>query len=153
MSLQTDIIFVKAIKSDTDLISHLAAGDVYNTTIALPDEDLDNAKVPYCIVSQGEVVNDNYTKDDYEGETDNVTITIEVAAKTRPELGMLADMIRKAIRRYFSNSQEGDEDHDMVPVDYQFSAKPVTYDQLKPCYWMELTYQCEVINDTLQDGN
>ena len=151
MSLQTDIIFVAAIKSDASILGQLKAGDVYNTTIALPDEDLDNAPVPYCIVSQGEVVNDGTTKDDYEGDTDTVKITVEVAARTRAELGTLADKIRKAVRRYFIASEEGDEGHDMVPLDYQFSASPVNYDPLKPCYWMELIYQCDVNNNTTED--
>ena len=151
MSLQTDIIFVAAIKSDTELLKQLAIGDVYNTSIALPDEDLDNADVPYVIVSQGEVVNDGTTKDDYEGNTDTVNITIEVAARTRAELGQMADRIRKTVRRYFMASEEGDELHDMVPLDYQFSAKPVTYDPLKPCWWMELVYQCDVLNDSTDD--
>ena len=153
MSLQTDIIFVAAIKSDTELLRQLAIGDVYNTAIALPDEDLDNAEVPYVIVSQGEVVNDGTTKDDYEGDTDTVSITIEVAARTRAELGTLADRIRKAVRRYFRASEEGDELHDMVPLDYQFSFKPVTYDPLKPCWWMELNYQCDVKNDSTEEDD
>ena len=38
MSLQTDIIFVKALRSNAELIEQLPAGDVYNTAIALPDE-------------------------------------------------------------------------------------------------------------------
>ena len=153
MSLQTDIIFVAAIKSDNALIQQLAARDVYNTAIALPDEDMDNAPVPYVIVAQGEVVNGQTTKDDYESDTDSVTITIEVAAKTRPELAVLANRIRKAVRRYFQNASEGDDDFDLVPIDYQFSAKPVTYDPLKPCYWMELNYQCDVRNDTIENDN
>ena len=147
MSLQTDIIFVAAIKSDTELLRQLAIGDVYNTAIALPDEDLDNAQVSYVIVSQGEGVNDGTTKDDYEGDTDSVNITIEVAARTRAELGTLA------VRRYFRASEEGDELHDMVPLDYQFSFKPVTYDPLKPCYWMELIYQCDVNNDSTEEDD
>lgn len=153
MSLQTDIVFVAAIKSDGELLRQFKAGDVYNTSIALPDKEADNAPVPYVIVAQGEVVNDQTTKDDYESDTDSVTITIEVAAKTRPELAALANRIRKAVRRYFQNASEGDDDFDLVPIDYQFSAKPVTYDPLKPCYWMELNYQCDVRNDTIENDN
>ena len=153
MSLQTDIIFVAAIKSDAELLQQLAIGDVYNTAIALPDEDLDNADVPYIIVSQGEGVNDGTTKDDYEGDTDSVNITIEVAARTRAELGTLADRIRKAVRRYFRASEEGDELHDMVPLDYQFSADDVVYDPMKPCYWRKLFYQCDVKNDSTEEDD
>ena len=152
MSLQTDIVFVAAIKSDAELLRQLAIGDVYNTAIALPDDDLDNAEVPYVIVAEGDVVNDGTTKDDYEGDTDSVNISVEVAARTRAELGHMTDRIRKAIRRYFCNVTEEDECFDMVPIDYQFMAKPVNYDPLKPCYWRELNYQCDVRNDsTVED--
>lgn len=147
MSLQTDIVFVAAIKSDAELLGQLAAGDVYNTTIALPDEDLDNAPLPYVIVSFGGMANDQSTKDDYEGDTDSVTVTIEVAARTRAELGLLAGKIRTSVRQYFLDSEEGDELHDMVPLDYQLSASPVNYDQFKPCYWQTLIYQCDTTND------
>ena len=153
MSLCTDIIFVQAIKSDTALLGRLAARDVYNTSIAMPDEDMDNAPLPYVIVAQGEGANDNSTKDDYEGDTDTVSITIEVAARTRPELGSLAHDIRKTIRRYFIAERENGEQADMVPLDYQFGFDPVTYDPLKPCYWMRLKYQCDVINDSTEEDD
>ena len=153
MSLQTDIIFVAAIKSDAELLGQLAAGDVYNTTIALPDEVLDNAPLPYVIVSEGDVVNDGTTKDDYEGDTDSMLITIEVAARTRTEFGTLTNRIRRAVRRYFMASGEGDNMHDMIPLDYQFGARPVNYDPLKPCYWRELTYQCDVRNDSTEEDD
>ena len=151
MSLQTDIIFVAAIKSDAELLSQLAIGDVYNTAIALPVEDADNAPVPYVIVAEGDVVNDGTTKDDYEGDTDSVNITITVVARNREELVVLTNKVRKAVRRYFMNSTEEDDYFDLVPLDYQFTAKPVTYDPLKPCYWRELNYQCDVNNDTTED--
>ena len=78
MSLLTDIIFVKALRADETLMAKLAAGDVYNTTIALPDEDLDNAPLPYVIVSFDGLTNEVETKDDpYEGDSDNVTISVE----------------------------------------------------------------------------
>ena len=85
MSLLTDIIFVKALRADQSLMKMLPAGDVYNTTIALPDEDMDNAPLPYVIVSFDGLTNDQETKDDpYESESDTVSISIEIAAKTRP---------------------------------------------------------------------
>lgn len=155
MSLQTDIIFVNALRSDDTLLGQLAAGDVYNTTIALPDEDLDNAPLPYIIVSFEGLTNDQTTKDDYEGDTDTVTISIEIAARTRPELGTLAKQVRKTIRDYFMNAEDTDEDFDMIPLDYQFSAQSVNYDSLKPCYWQVLTYQCdcETNIDNIEEDN
>ena len=144
MSLQTDIIFVKALRANADLMAQLAAGDVYNTSIALPDEDLDNAPLPYVIVSFDGLTNDVETKDDpYEGDSDRVTISIEIAAKTRPELGQLAEDVRRQVHQYFIDADPTDEDADMIPLDYQFSAQQVIYDQMKPCYWQVLTYQCD----------
>ena len=143
MSLQTDIIFVKALRADEELMAKLAAGDVYNTAIALPDEDLDNAPLPYVIVSFDGLTNDIDTKDDpYESDSDAVSISIEIAARTRSELGQLAEAVRHQVHQYFLDADPTDEDGD-IPHDYQFSAQAVNYDSLKPCYWQVLTYQCD----------
>jgi hypothetical protein len=144
MSLLTDIIFVKALRADETLMAKLAAGDVYNTTIALPDEDLDNAPLPYVIVSFDGLTNDIDTKDDpYESDSDAVNISIEIAARTRSELGQLAEAVRHQVHQYFLDADPTDEDADLIPHDYQFSAQAVNYDSLKPCYWQVLTYQCD----------
>jgi hypothetical protein len=144
MSLQNDIIFVKALRANADLMAQLAAGDVYNTAIALPDEDLDNAPLPYAIVTFDGLNNDIDTKDDpFESDSDSVNISIEIAAKTRNELGQLAEAIRRQVHQYFINADPTDEDYELIPHDYQFSAQAVNYDSMKPCYWQVLTYQCD----------
>ena len=144
MSLLTDIIFVKALRADQEIMKLLPAGDVYNTTIALPDEDLDNAPLPYVIISFDGLTNDQESKDDpYESESDTVSISIEIAAKTRPELGALAQMIRKQVHDFFANADIEDDDYELIPTDYQFTAQQVNYDQLNPCYWQVLTYSCD----------
>ena len=144
MSLLNDIIFVKALRANADLMAQLAAGDVYNTAIALPDEDLDNAPLPYAIVTFDGLNNDIDTKDDpFESDSDSVNISIEIAAKTRNELGQLAEAIRRQVHQYFINADPTDEDYELIPHDYQFSAQAVNYDSLKPCYWQVLTYQCD----------
>ena len=145
MSLLTDIIFVQALRANEDLMQQLAAKDVYNTTIAMPDEDLDNAKLPYVIVSFDGLTNDVETKDDpFEGDSDNVTISIEIAARTRTELGQLTEAVRRQVHQYFVDDDQTDDDSDMIPLDYQFSAQRVIYDADKPCYWQVLNYQCDV---------
>ena len=144
MSLQTDIIFVKALRADEELMVKLAAGDVYNTAIALPDEDLDNAPLPYVIVSFDGLTNDIDTKDDpFESDSDAVNISIEIAARTRTELGQLAEAVRHQVHDYFVEAEITDDDFNLVPLDYQFSAQQVNYDQMKPCYWQVLSYQCD----------
>ena len=152
MSLITDAIFVKALRSNAALIASLPAGDVYNTAIALPYEDADNAPLPYVIVSFDGLNNQDTTKDnDYDGLTDTVTIGIEIAAETRPQLGELARSVRKTLHEYFREHQgdDSDEDYQLIPEDMTLTAQPVQYDSLKPCYWQRLTYQC----DTKPDDN
>ena len=148
MSLQTDIIFAKALKSNADLMAELPAGNVYNTAIALPDEEADNAPVPYIIVSFNGLVNQDFTKDNqFEGMTDAVTIGITIAARTREELADLAIEARHTIVEYLQAQRPGDEDYELVPREIQLQAQGVQYDSLKPCYWQELTYQCDTNPD------
>ena len=144
MSLLTDIIFVKALRSNEELIGKLPAGDVYNTSIALPDVDFDNAPIPYVIVSFDGLQNDAITKDcSYEGSLDKVQISIEVAAQTRPQLGELVTAIRKTILSYFENLPDTDEDYSLLPLDYMFSSQGVMYYPDKPCYYQVLQYACD----------
>lgn len=144
MSLLTDIAFVKALRANQELMSKLPAGDVYNTAIALPDEDLDNAPIPYVIVAFQSLTNDLETKDDpYESGSDTVNISIEIAAKTRPELGEIAEMVRRQVHDYFIDYDMTAEDATLIPTDYQFTAQAVNYDSMKPCYWQVLNYSCD----------
>lgn len=145
MSLQTDIIFVRALRENAQLMALLPAGDVYNTAIALPDQDAENAPVPYIIVSFDGLNNDQTTKDSFESDTDEVTISIEIAATTRKELYDLAQAVRDTVFSFFEGLQasESETDYDLLPLDYQLTATGVRYDDLKPCYWQVLTYQCD----------
>ena len=148
MSLQTDIIFAKALKSNANLMAELPAGNVYNTAIALPDEEADNAPVPYIIVSFNGLVNQDFTKDNqFEGMTDAVTIGITIAARTREELADLAIEARHTIVEYLQAQRPGDEDYELVPREIQLQTQGVQYDSLKPCYWQELTYTCDTNPD------
>ena len=158
MSLQTDKIFKAAIMSDADLLAIVTPAPttaqphpkprIYNTAIPVPDEDLDNVPVPYIIVMYNGMTNDNTTKDDYESDTDTVNIGIEVAATTRGQLATIMQMIRDAVRNFFSNYTPPEDDDaedlsDEIPIDYQVSATDVRYDAYKPCHWQVLNYQCD----------
>ncbi len=146
MSLITDIIFIKALRSNAELIEQLPAGDVYNTAIALPEEEAYNAPPPYIIVSFDGLQNQDQTKDDdFEAESDNVQIGVTICAENRPQLGELATAVRQTVREYFREHQgdDSDEDFSLIPEDMTLQAGPVQYDSLKPCYWQQLTYQCD----------
>ena len=142
MSLQTDIIFVRALQQNSSLMAKLPAGDVYNTAIALPEQDAENAPVPYIIVTYDGMSNDQTTKDGYESEFDNVNIGIEVAAQTRGQLCEIVEAVRETVLDYFTSLQDEEETDPLLPLDYQLTATGVRYDDMKPCYWQILNYNC-----------
>ena len=122
--------------------------------------------------------NQDTTKDDpYEGGMDVVNIGIELTAKTRKELGQLANQVRRIIhdqfawvKRYAELRDSSDEiletDDDFrlmvmreyddifndIPFGSTFTADAVQYDPWKPCYWQTLRYQCSVTN-TINDDD
>ena len=150
MSLQTDIIFVKALRNAPGLIAMLPAGDVYNTAIAQPEEEALNAPLPYVIVSFDGLDNTDSTKDEsYEGLTDRVTIGVEIAAESRRQVADLAVRVRCAVRDYFrAHDGDGDDpDNQLIPYSCQMQAHQVQYDSQKPCYWQHLTFLCDTEPD------
>lgn len=137
MGLSTDAIFVAAIKSDDGLMGAIS-GRLYGTAIPLPDEDADNVPVPYVIVTFDGLTNDAQTKDcPYEGDFDSVNIGVEVTAASLAALHELTQKVRTVVLGYM-------ESEDTTVRDYQLTAGPIQYDQLKPCYWQVLRYQCDV---------
>lgn len=147
MGLQTDIVFVKALRGNAELMDRLPAKDVYNTSVPVPEEGLENEPLPYVVVYFSGMQNDAHTKDDdYEGEVDRVQVGVEIVARTRPELAELALAVRKTVHDYMLGGHEMEE-FDVVPLDYTFSASEVRYDPMKPCYWQTLQYNCETENE------
>ena len=137
MGLSTDAIFVAAIKSDDELMGAIS-GRLYGTAIPLPDEDADNVPVPYVIVTFDGLTNDAQTKDcPYEGDFDSVNIGVEVTAASLAALHELTKKVRTVVLGYM-------ESEDTTVRDYLLTAGPIQYDQLKPCYWQVLRYQCDV---------
>ena len=144
MSLHTDSIFISALSWSPDqgqsVLDYLN-GRLYGTAIPLPDEDLDNEPLPYAIVAFQGLRNQGLSKDNpLEGDDDNVQIAVTAAAATLDGLHELTVLIRRRIREYFA-------DHVEDITGYQFTAGPINYDSLKPCYWQTLNYDCDTIND------
>ena len=139
MGLATDSIFIAALSESEDIMEAVG-GRIYGTAIPLPDEDAENAPVPYIIVTFDSLQNGEMTKDDlYEGTEDKVQVSIEVVGQTLGQLHNLTQMVRDVILSYFRSNATAVED-------YTFSAQGIQYDSMKPCYWQVLYYQCEVNN-------
>ena len=144
MSLITDKVFYNALRSNASLMEQVG-GRIESTSIPVPDDKLLNEPVPYIIITFDGLQNEGYTKDNsYEGMTDKVKVSVEVAAQTRDELGDITQAIRDAVIAYFEDVEDHAwDDYDYVPNSYTFSASPVAYDSMKPCYYQTLTYDCD----------
>lgn len=137
MGLSADSIFIQALRENTELMQTIS-NRLYGTAIPLPDEEADNAPVPYVIVTFDGLSNVDKTKDDsYESDYDTVSISIECVARTLLGLHALTQMVRNAVLNYLRGNET-------TVYDYQFGAQSIQYDSLKPCYWQVLTYQCDV---------
>ena len=144
MSLITDKVFYNALRSNSEVMA-LVSGRIESTSIPVPDEEFMNEPVPYIIITFDSLQNEGFMKDNsFEGDTDRVQVSIEVAADSRDALGDIMEAIRKAVIEYFED-EEGHawDDYDYVPNSYTFSAGPIGYDSIKPCYYQTLQYQCD----------
>ena len=151
MSLNTDEIFYNALRTDTSIMRE-TKGEIHSTCIEVPPMEKDKTPLPYIIIMFDGGANDAITKDDFEGEEDNVTVSVEISAKSRKTLGRLAEMAREAIHRYLCNIDESAPDFSLRPDDYQISFSPVSWDWTKPCYFQTLTYQCSTKNKVHQNA-
>ena len=152
MSLAIDTIFIQALQKNADLMAAITASDkedarprLYGTSAPVPDEEVINVPVPYIIVSFDSLTNDGQTKDNpYEGDTDTVTIGVEITAETLDSLHDLTQEVRDTILNYMMENETD-------VLDYQFTASGIQYDGDKPCYWQVLNYQCDTTRD-ITDG-
>ena len=144
MSLITDKVFYNALRSNAALMTQVG-GRIESTSIPVPDEEFDNTPVPYIIITLDGLQNEGFTKDnDFEGITDKVQVSIEVAAQSRDELGQIMTDIRQTVIDYFEDTEDHAwDDYDYVPTNYTFAASAVGYDSEKPCYYQTLTYNCD----------
>lgn len=148
MSLIVDEIFYNALKKNPEIMK-MTGGRIYSTAITVPPTEQDNVSTPYVIIMFDGGSNDLSTKDDYEGFTDSVNVTIEVVADNRRSVGVLMQKIRDAVRKYFYlvDMDEGHEDYALLPMDYSLNFSGVSWDWTKPCYWQTMTYQCSTHRD------
>ena len=137
MGLSIDKWFYDVLR-DSDVYTKTMSR-IFNTARCSADEDED--KVPYVIITHEGLKNSGFSKDGVEGEDDNVPVGVLVVANTREELASIAQSARLAVRLAVC---------EMLlhggGMDYTFSAGKVQYDQMKPCYWQDLRWECVVEN-------
>lgn len=149
MSLLTGRIFYEAIKQDAELME-MIGGRIYATAIEVPPTDEDNTPLPYIVLMSDQLTNDQATKESFEGDYDQITISAEIAADGTDQLLELANKVRHTVCDYLTAVQDGEvesENADLLPEDYQFSASAVAWDWVKPCHYMTLFWACDTKRD------
>jgi hypothetical protein len=157
MGLLTDTFFIRAIKSNSDLLAKLPAGDIYNN-VADPDFDMENVEMPYIVVNNDGGQEGETTKDTMSESTeDRVNISILMVCRNRKELADMTMAVRKTISDFMKatwerisegDTEEGDE---IAPIEYEFSFSDIAYIMDKPAHRQMFYYNCVTPNEILLD--
>lgn len=157
MGLLTDSFFIRAIKSNSDLLAKLPAGDIYNN-VADPDYDMENVELPYIIVNNDGGSEGDMTKDSWSESTeDKVNISILMVCRNRQELADMTLAVRKTISDFMKATwqrisagthEEGDE---IAPIQYEFSFSDIAYIMDKPAHRQMFYYNCTTPNEIFID--
>jgi hypothetical protein len=157
MGLLTDTFFIRAIKSNSDLLAKLPAGDIYNN-VADPDFDMDNVPLPYIVVNNDGGQEGDTTKDTMSESTeDRVNISVLMVCRNRKELADMTLTVRKTISDFMKatwkrisegDTEEGDE---IAPIEYEFSFSDIAYMMDKPAHRQMFYYNCVTPNEIFID--
>ena len=134
---ELDEIIYDALTADNG-IGLLLRGGIHSTCIEVPPTEDDNTPLPYIIITDDPFQNDLGTKDDvWEGCTDRVQASVEIAADSPAAVKELRRKVRRAIAAHVATLQE-------PPYMVSVSNDGIAWDWLKPCYYDRLHYQCDV---------
>jgi hypothetical protein len=157
MGLLTDTFFIRAIKSNSDLLAKLPAGDIYNN-VADPDFDMENVEMPYIVVNNDGGQEGDTTKDTMSESTeDRVNISVLMVCRNRKELADMTMAVRKTISDFMKatwerisegDTEEGDE---IAPIEYEFSFSDIAYMMDKPAHRQMFYYNCVTPNEIFID--
>lgn len=157
MGLLTDSFFIRAIKSNSDLLEKLPAGDIYNN-VADPDYDMENVELPYIVVNNDGGSEGDTTKDAWsESSEDKVNISILMVCRNRQELADMTLTVRKTISDFMKATwqrisagtpEDGDE---IAPIQYGFTFSDIAYIIDKPAHRQMFYYDCTTPNEIYID--
>lgn len=142
---QVDEIIYDAIQADETLMT--AIGErVVSTCFEVSPDETDNTPLPNIIVTDDGFQNQDTTKDSvWEGEDDEVQVTVDIAAKSPNEVKDLVRMVRRAVSRYVI-AMYGN--HEAIPELDKLSSDGLQWDWMRPCYYQKLTYNCTIKSTT-----
>lgn len=142
---QVDEIIYDAILADEALMAAIG-GRVVSTCFEVSPDEKDNTPLPNIIVTDDGFQNQDTTKDSvWEGEDDEVQVTVDIAAKSPNEVKDLVRMVRRAVSRYIIGMYEN---HEVIPELDKLSSDGLQWDWMRPCYYQKLTYNCAIKSTT-----
>lgn len=157
--IELDEIFYAALTADTTIAEACGyvaptqskpgkPARIYSTCVEVPPTENDNTPLPYIIIMDEGLQNDQATKDDvWESYEDRVQASVQISAVSPKEVKRLTRLCRKAIADYIA-TMEGER-----PYLQSLTTEGTAWDWTKPCYYKTLTYQCDVMNtDDEQEG-
>ena len=142
---QVDEIIYDAIQADAVLMTAIG-GRVVSTCFEVSPDETDNTPLPNIIVTDDGFQNQDTTKDSvWEGEDDEVQVTVDIAAKSPNEVKDLVRIVRRAVSRYIIGMYEN---HEVIPELDKLSSDGLQWDWMRPCYYQKLTYNCAIKSTT-----
>ena len=142
---QVDEIIYDAIQADAALMTTIG-GRVVSTCFEVSPDETDNTPLPNIIVTDDGFQNQDTTKDSvWEGEDDEVQVTVDIAAKSPNEVKDLVRMVRRAVSRYIIGMYGN---HEAIPELDKLSSDGLQWDWMRPCYYQKLTYNCSIKSTT-----
>lgn len=142
---QVDEIIYDAILADAALMTAID-GRVVSTCFEVSPDEKDNTPLPNIIVTDDGFQNQDTTKDSvWEGEDDEVQVTVDIAAKSPNEVKDLVRMVRRAVSRYIIGMYSN---HEVVPELDKLSSDGLQWDWMRPCYYQKLTFNCSIKSTT-----
>ncbi len=158
--LELDEIFYAALTADTAIaeacgyVAPESQSDpgtparIYSTCVEVPPMEQDNTPLPYIIIMDEGLQNDQSTKDDvWESIDDRVQASVQISAVSPKEVKRLTRLCRKAIANYIA-TMSGER-----PYLLSLTTDGTAWDWTKPCYYKTLQYQCEVMNTDDEESN
>lgn len=141
---ELDEIIYDALCASPQVIA-LVGDRIQSTCIEVPPTEDDNTPLPYIIITDDSLQNEQGTKDSlWESETDRVQASVEIAAGSPHEVKTLRRLIRRAIANYVETLDE-------IPYLQSVTNDGIAWDWLKPCYYDTLHYQADMGNYLTED--
>ena len=137
MAKELDEIIYEAIAANETLQTE-TGGRIQSTCIEVPPTDDDNTPLPYIIIAEEQLQNEQGTKDNvWEGDMDHVAVSVIISANSPADVKRLRRLVRQAIGQHVESLTD-------APYLTALTADGIAWDWTKPCYYDTLHYQCDM---------